>query len=163
MGRVDYDTWTWWYGSIPSAIILADPCDLIWLSIIVTDVDCSRSIHGSTIADNTTRDGCVASKSSVYASLIHCFTLNRNFTVSKVCHSALCMSQIKTYDCVTYLHNFDNTDTLKVHVCLRVTIHLCALKLHSFLNRKMQEDSHEYNYEIIGTSMSEPHTMWFFI
>lgn len=89
MGRVDYDTWTQWYGSIPSTIILADPCDIICLSIIVTDVECSRSSHGSTVAGNTIGDGCIACKSSVYTSLIHCPTSSSNAKVCKVCQSAL--------------------------------------------------------------------------
>ena len=134
MGRVDYDTWTRWYGSIPSTIILADPCDIICLSIIVTDVECSRSSHGSTVAGNTIGDGCIACKSSVYTSLIHCPTSSSNAKVCKVCQSALWMSQMKTSDCAYISGLILATQILSkyIDVCLlRNTLYLCALKLNS--------------------------------
>lgn len=46
-----------WYASTPSAISQTVPCDLISLSIIVTDVDGPRPVSGSVITDHTTSNG----------------------------------------------------------------------------------------------------------
>ena len=76
-----------WYAPTPSTITLAYPCDLVSLSVIVTDVYCHRPFSGPIIADHTTRDGRAVNKSSVFTSWIHALISNSN---TNICHNALC-------------------------------------------------------------------------
>ena len=115
-----YNTWTWWYGSIPSAITLADPCDFISLSNVVADVDCCRFCSGSIIADHTIQDGYIPQKISPCTPWIYCCILSSNLNMCKLCCSALCMLQAKSY---MYI-NFSNTEMPGVHctVCSKFQV-----------------------------------------
>ena len=76
-----------WCAPIPGTITLAYPCDLVSLSVIVTDVDCPRPFSSSIIADHTTRDRRAVNKSSVFTSWVHAVVSSSN---TNICCNALC-------------------------------------------------------------------------
>ena len=79
--------------TIPTAIILADPCCFVSLhqnKPIITDIDGLRPFSGSIMADHTITDRWAINKFSVCTLCKICYST----WMSKVCFTAPCMPQI---------------------------------------------------------------------